>query len=87
MSLSPLDYDLTTAIRYDRSLQIDEPDGPVPFLLLRYHHDRLVQAADLHAWDYAKTSLTYDCLKATCEKAVQAHEAGGEKMDPYKVRN
>jgi branched-subunit amino acid aminotransferase/4-amino-4-deoxychorismate lyase len=87
MSLSPLDYDLTTVTRYDRSLQIDnELDGPIPFLLLRSHHDRLLQAADIHAWDYAKTSLTYDCLKTTCERAVQAHEADGKKMDPYKIR-
>ncbi|KAM6500319.1 Aminotransferase [Amanita muscaria] len=78
MSLSDdehkLDYDLTTSIRYDRSLQVDDADGPLPFLLLRYHYERLVQATDLHGWEYAKSVLSYEFLKTMCEKAVQAHE-------------
>lgn len=69
-------YQLTTSIRYDRNLRVDDDDtdGPVPFLLLRYHYERLSDAAARHGWDDAKAALSYDYLKSTCEHAIQAHD-------------
>ena len=69
-------YQLTTSIRYDRNLRVDDDDadGPVPFLLLRYHYERLSDAAARHGWEDAKAALSYDYLKATCEDAIQAHD-------------
>lgn len=71
-----MSYQLTSSIRYDQNLRVDDDnaDGPVPFLLLKYHYDRLSDAADRHGWKDAKAALSYDYLKATCESAIQAHE-------------
>ncbi|KAF8350505.1 aminotransferase [Amanita rubescens] len=65
-----MSYQLTSSIRYDQNLRVDDndADGPVPFLLLKYHYDRLSDAADRHGWKDAKAALSYDYLKATCEK-------------------
>ncbi|KAG6811453.1 hypothetical protein H0H92_007324 [Tricholoma furcatifolium] len=72
-------YQLLSSTRYDPFLLNlrwnDDKDGPSAFMLLRYHFDRLADAANRHSWNQAKSSLAYSDFKATCQDAVTAHFA------------
>jgi branched-subunit amino acid aminotransferase/4-amino-4-deoxychorismate lyase len=83
-------YELITATRYDRFLStlawnIDR-EGPSDFLLLQYHLDRLWHAAELHGWDKAKSSLTYDRLKSVCQTTVSDYANHEDTSSALKVR-
>ena len=73
MDLVP-DFHLISSTRYDPCLlalawNTDANDGvPSPFLLLRYHLDRLNCAAKAHSWI---VSLSYQDLLVACEDAVR----------------
>ncbi|KZT72899.1 hypothetical protein DAEQUDRAFT_663483 [Daedalea quercina L-15889] len=73
MDLDP-DFHVLSSTRYDPRLlglawnTTANQGGSSPFLLLRYHLDRLNYAAQAHGWTI---SLTYDDLVTTCEHAVR----------------
>ncbi|KAF8629997.1 hypothetical protein AX15_003168 [Amanita polypyramis BW_CC] len=83
-------YELITSIRYDRNLPTggwnEEKDDSLPFLFLKYHYVRLLDAADRHGWDHAKSVPSYSLLRSTCEKAISVHEAHSERADQYRIR-
>ncbi|KAI0639951.1 aminotransferase [Trametes polyzona] len=74
MSSSP-DFDLISSTRYapglrDVAWNTDANAGvPSPFLLLRYHYDRLLDAAKVHAWPIPR-DISLARLQALCEDAV-----------------
>jgi hypothetical protein len=80
-------YELITATRFDPFLSTlawnDGQEGPSDFLLLQYHLDRLAHAVELHGWDHAKSSLTYDRLKSACQTALTSYD---NQEDTLKVR-
>ncbi|PFH52230.1 hypothetical protein AMATHDRAFT_140413 [Amanita thiersii Skay4041] len=79
-----LDYQLSTAIRFDRELLSaqwnDDAGGPSPFLLLSYHFDRLISAAEYHGWPQVKAVLSHDTLKDLCTKKIEEHEAANAAL-------
>lgn len=88
MSSSPSTYKLLTCTRYDPFLLSlnwnNDSDGtPSPFLLLRFHVDRLVDAAERHAWAAAKAAISLDTVKATCQGLVD--NAAEFESQPLKV--
>ncbi|KAK0466361.1 aminotransferase [Desarmillaria tabescens] len=85
--MTTADYELLLATRYDPLLErlgwnYDELQ-PSPFLLLRYHYDRLVAAAEQHGWTEA-VNLSYAALKTAAEEAV--NNAADKSARAYKVR-
>lgn len=87
----PTDYQLLSSTRYDSCL-INLPwntlanEGiPSPYLLLRYHFDRLLDAAQLHAWTNAQGWTLVD-LNNACDEAVRDALAKLQTSDaPLKV--
>jgi len=83
-------YDLITATRFDCLLSTfawnNGQDGPSDFLLLQYHLDRLVHAAELHGWHKAKSSLTYDRLKSVCQTTLTDYDNQEHASTAMKVR-
>lgn len=77
----PTDLRLITALRYDSALlQCERNTGvnhgrPSAYLLLPYHHERLVSAAHAHGsrWAAAARSLTLDAVQDACDRAVSQH--------------
>ncbi|GBE77444.1 aminotransferase [Sparassis latifolia] len=73
--MSP-DFDLLSSIRYDHSLRDLQwntlANGGIqsPYLLLRYHLDRLLDAAEQHGWQFLRF-ITHDSLKIACDDAVR----------------
>lgn len=84
-------YELITATRFDPLLSTlswnNDQDGPSCFLLLQYHLDRLLRAVDLHGWDNAKSSLTYDRLKSVCQTTLTTHDNQEVVSRALKVRS
>ncbi|KAK0208908.1 aminotransferase [Desarmillaria ectypa] len=85
--MTTANYELLLATRYDPLLErlgwnYDEL-RPSPFLLLRYHHDRLVAAAEQHGWREA-VGLSYTALKTAAQEAVS--NATDKSSRAYKVR-
>ena len=72
MDLVP-DFHVLSSTRYDPRLRTlawntaANNGEPSPFLLLRYHLDRLNNAAHAHGWI---VSLAYHDLVAACEEAI-----------------
>ncbi|KIK70631.1 hypothetical protein GYMLUDRAFT_32674 [Collybiopsis luxurians FD-317 M1] len=71
-------YCLLSSTRYDEFLlNLDwnnDFDGPSPFFLLPYRHERLIEAARQHGWDKAKQSFPYDKLKKRCIEEIKRVE-------------
>ncbi|KAF7307204.1 hypothetical protein MIND_00514000 [Mycena indigotica] len=69
---------LLTSTRYDHSLLRlrfnNYNDEPSPFLLLRFHLDRLSQASTQHDWPQAASVLSYEALLTVCQAAVASHD-------------
>lgn len=75
MSSPPSTYKLLSCTRHDPFLLSlnwnNDSDGtPSPFLLLRFHVDRLIDAAERHAWAAAKAAISLDTVKAACQELV-----------------
>lgn len=87
MSLSS--YELISATRFDPFLLSlawnNDEGGPSDFLLLQCHLNRLVHAAELHGWDQAKSSLTYDKLKSVCRTTVAGYHNDENTLGALKV--
>ncbi|KAF8637364.1 hypothetical protein AX17_002863 [Amanita inopinata Kibby_2008] len=83
-------YQLSTAIRFDTGLlKIEwnnDAGGPSPFMLLSYHHDRLLDAAERHGWTQAQSLPTYPSLESVCQKAVDEYQANNEVSECCKIR-
>ncbi|KAI0053385.1 hypothetical protein FA95DRAFT_737893 [Auriscalpium vulgare] len=83
-------FSLISAIRYDPALRAlawntaANAGIPSPFMLLRFHHDRLLAAARVHAWGPA-SALTWDAFHSACERAV-AEYTGPARDGPLKLR-
>ncbi|KAF7436434.1 hypothetical protein PC9H_003267 [Pleurotus ostreatus] len=89
MSSPPSTYKLLSCTRYDPFLRTlnwnNDSDGkPSPFLLLRFHVDRLVDAAERHAWVAAKAAISLDTVKAACQELVDNVPEFASK--PLKIR-
>lgn len=73
-------YELLSSTRFDRLLSTlkwnNDQMGPCLFLLLQYHLDRLIDAAEQHGWSQIRGSLTFDTLKSTCFNALADREQG-----------
>ncbi|THU80750.1 hypothetical protein K435DRAFT_695017 [Dendrothele bispora CBS 962.96] len=82
-------FQLLSSTRYDQYLlSLDwnrDDDGPCPFLLLPYHHERLVDAAKQHNWVQVTASLSYPLLKLSCLKAVHDHSSD-ENPTAFRIR-
>ncbi|TFL06813.1 aminotransferase [Pterulicium gracile] len=82
-------YELLSCTRWDPFLlnmgwNNDREDGQSsPFLLLHYHLERLVNAADIHEWPTAKAALNLDDLRRRCLSTVDAARA--DEADPPKA--
>lgn len=81
-------FELLTSTRFDSFLLSlrwnNDQDGPSPFLLLPYHFDRLIAAAERHGWGHVKCSLTYEKLKSACND-VLADQLAQETSNAFKV--
>ncbi|KAF5385332.1 hypothetical protein D9615_001199 [Tricholomella constricta] len=86
----PGPYELLSSTRFDCFLSRlkwnNDPEGPCLFLLLQYHLDRLIDAADRHGWKEAKTSLTYDALKSSCHSVLADCNDQRDKSQAFKIR-
>ncbi|PBL00405.1 D-aminoacid aminotransferase-like PLP-dependent enzyme [Armillaria gallica] len=85
--MTTAEYELLLATRYDPLLErlgwnYDEL-RPSPFLLLRYHYDRLVAAVEQHGWKEV-AGLSYTALKTAAQDAVS--NAADNSARAYKVR-
>lgn len=75
------DFELISTTRYAPSLRdiawnTEANAGtPSPYLLLSYHRDRLLGAAQLHKWIIPE-ELSMDRLKALCDAAIMCDGAG-----------
>ena len=82
-------YQLLTCTRYDTYLQRQEwnndTDGPSPFFFLPLHFNRLVSAAEIHNWFYARSSLKYGQLKSACMDAIYEQRIRGKTANAFKV--
>lgn len=85
----PTQYELLTSTRFDNfllSLQWNnDTEGPSPFLLLPYHLDRLIDAAEQHEWAQSRAALTYDVLKSTCMDALADCDTREDASKAFKV--
>ncbi|KZT08656.1 uncharacterized protein LAESUDRAFT_696833 [Laetiporus sulphureus 93-53] len=86
------DFQLLSSIRYDSSLRdlawnTAANDGaPSSYLLLRYHYDRLRDAAQEHGWAAAQ-DVTYNNLARACDEAVRIAFRDNSLNDtPLKLR-
>ncbi|KAH8099824.1 aminotransferase class IV-domain-containing protein [Cristinia sonorae] len=88
--MSSPSFRLLTSIRYDpRLLDADwntrVNDGvPTPVMLLPYHRDRLVHAAQQHGWSLG--TLSAQSLSAACEQAVKDSGADLTRNPAFKIR-
>jgi 4-amino-4-deoxychorismate lyase len=85
-------YLLLSCTRYDPILESfqwnNNPDGqPSRFLLLRYHLDRLSNAAQVHQWPLAKTGLSLKALFERCLDAVNERLNDTSPAIAFKVRS
>ncbi|KAG6837318.1 hypothetical protein H0H93_011413 [Arthromyces matolae] len=87
MQATDAEYELLSSTRFDPFLRNlrwnDDNDEPSPFLLLRYHFDRLLAATQSHNWDAAKSFSTFDDFKTVCHHAVATanrHEDGSQAL-------
>jgi hypothetical protein len=87
-----MSYKLLSSSRWDPYLLSLKwnctPDNtqPSPFLLLHFHVDRLIDAAEQHGWPAAKSSVSLDALRDSCTLAVeQAHSEASEPPRSLKV--
>ncbi|KAI0066570.1 hypothetical protein BV25DRAFT_1820574 [Artomyces pyxidatus] len=85
------DYALITAIRYDPALlscqwNTQANQGvPSSFMLLRYHFDRLINAAIVHGWADTAAALTREAFERECQRAVDQYTGHG-RGGPLKLR-
>ena len=83
------DYQLTSALRYDKEMLLSAAwnisrncDEKSPYLLLSYAVDRLITAAEAHSWA-APSELTLDWLESRCNASLE----GKDLNQPHKVLN
>ncbi|EMD32628.1 hypothetical protein CERSUDRAFT_99358 [Gelatoporia subvermispora B] len=91
MDLSP-DFALLSSARYDPALLRSSWNTAAnagvesPYLLLRYHYDRLYDAARAHGWADS-LSFSYEDLERVCDDAVQKALLTAPARDtPLKLR-
>lgn len=71
-------YSLLSTTRMDPQLLCNDwnantdSGGPSPYLLLPYHRDRLLQAAQLHGWSVHPQELSQIMLEKHCKDALAA---------------
>ncbi|KAG7452236.1 D-aminoacid aminotransferase-like PLP-dependent enzyme [Guyanagaster necrorhizus] len=85
--MTTAEYELLLTTRYDPLLErlgwnYDEL-RPSPFLLLRYHYDRIVDAVEQHGWTET-VGLSYSAVKMAAQEAVS--NAADKSARAYKVR-
>lgn len=83
-------YQLLTTTRYDPLLQSllwnNDTHGPSPFFLLPLHFARLLDAADMHNWFFARSTLKYNDLKSRCMDAIADQRVRENNAVAFKVR-
>lgn len=87
--MDPPSLSLFTSTKYDPFLRNqgwnNDPDGkPSAFMLLKFHVDRLLDAADKHCWYSAKSSVSYATLLKVCHNAVHSYPST-EHMKAFKA--
>ena len=87
------DYHLLSTTRYDPQLSAiswntdANANVPSPYLLLAYHRDRLLEAAQLHGWAVPTTNVSLMMLEALCkDEMTKAGSALDGTKPSYRVR-